>query len=162
VYAECSENLKGAIEVTASHILAQSQGAALSAEQAKEIRETFDVFDSDKSGRLTLKEFQDGLQGMGLVMSDDDSKAEFVKRDLDNSESLSFEEFAAFILEQFQSGSSEADIQVAFNGLCDGKDKMDEATMNQWFAADQKNVDYMNKGMPSGEYGPFVVEIFKV
>ena len=162
IYAECEKGLKDAIEVNAAHVLAQSGQAALSAEQAKEIRETFDTLDTDKSGRLVIKEFQDGLQGMGLVMTDDASAAEFKKRDLDGSDSLSFEEFAAFILEQFQSGSSESDIVQAFNGLSDGQEVIGKDTIGQWFGGDEEVVTYMGEKMPSGEYTPFVAELFKV
>jgi len=62
VHAECIKNLKDSIEINAAHILAQSQGAEMSAEQAREIREAFDNFDKDKSGGLSFKEFTDGLQ----------------------------------------------------------------------------------------------------
>ena len=161
VYAECEKHLKDAIDVNAAHILAQTAGAALSAEQAQEIREAFDTFDQNKSGNLTLKDFCEGLQGMGLVLSNDDAAAEFRKRDLDNTGKLSFDGFASFILEQFQAGSTEADIQQAFSGLCDGSGTMNEDTMGQWFGADEECVEYMNAGMEGGEYKKFVTELFK-
>mmetsp|Transcript_3128 Transcript_3128/g.6308 ORF Transcript_3128/g.6308 Transcript_3128/m.6308 type:complete len:863 (+) Transcript_3128:40-2628(+) len=163
VYTECEKNLKSAIEINSAHILALNGQSEMSAEQAREIREAFDNFDKDKSGKLSLKEFQDGLMAMGIVLSDDDSAVEFKKRDLDGSETLSFDEFATYILEQFQSGSSESDILAAFKGLVDGKPVITGNEIAQWFP-DQG--DYMNERMADGEggknYEGFVVDIFKV
>ncbi|GMH61705.1 hypothetical protein TrRE_jg4983 [Triparma retinervis] len=163
VYTECEKNLKSAIEINAAHILALNGQSEMSAEQAREIREAFDNFDKDKSGKLSLKEFQDGLMAMGIVLSDDDSATEFKKRDLDGSETLSFDEFATYILEQFQSGSSEADILSAFKGLVDGKPIITGNEIAQWFP---DHGEYMNERMADGEggknYEGFVAEIFKV
>ena len=159
VFTECEKNLKSAIEINTAHIQALNGQSQMSAEQAREIREAFENFDKDKSGRLSVKEFQDGLMAMGVVLNDDESEAEFKKRDLDGSGTLSFDEFAAYILEQFQSGSSEADILSAFKGLCDGKANISEAEVKQWFPAQG---EYMTARMEGGAYEPFVQTIFKL
>ena len=163
VYTECEKNLKSAIEINSAHILALTGQSEMSAEQAREIREAFDNFDKDKSGKLSLKEFQDGLMAMGIVLNDDDSAAEFKRRDLDGSETLSFDEFATYILEQFQSGSSEDDILAAFRGLVDGRNVIGGGEIQQWFP---DHGGYMEERMEEGEggrkYEDFVTEVFKV
>jgi Ca2+-binding EF-hand superfamily protein len=160
VYGECEKNLKSAVDINTAHIQALNGKSEMSAEQAKEIREAFEAFDKDKSGKLSVKEFQDGLMAMGIVLNDDESEAEFKKRDLDGSGTLSFDEFAEYILEQYQSGSSESDILSAFKGLCDGKATISEAEVKQWFPVQQ---EYMSTRLgEGGEYEGFVTTMFKV
>ena len=54
-------------------------GTQLTPEQIAEIREVFDYFDEDKDGLLSLKEFQDGCQGMGMVMDEETSEGHYGK-----------------------------------------------------------------------------------
>jgi len=166
VHSECEKNLKSAIEINAAHLTAMGQSVEMSAEQAREIREAFDNFDKDNSGGLTFKEFCDGLQGMGLVISADDAEAEFKRRDVDNNEVLNFDEFAGFILEQFQSGTSESDVLSAFKGLSGGSDVITLNVLTQYFAGEERNLNYILERMAgpdeAKEYPPFVADMFKI
>ncbi len=163
VYAECEKNLKSAVEINSAHILAMNGQMEMSAEQAKEIREAFDAFDKDKSGKLTLKEFQDGIMSMGVVVGDDESETEFKKRDTSGDGLLTYEEFAAYLLDLFTSGSSKSDVLAAFKNLVDGKCSITGTERQQWFGGSDKMVSYMQDKMgDAGEIEPFVETMFSV
>lgn len=71
-------------------------GTQLTPEQIAEIREVFDYFDEDKDGLLSLKEFQDGCQGMGMVMDEETSEGHYGKLNGGKVRILPFFFFASF------------------------------------------------------------------
>tara|TARA_B110000971_G_C19785370_1_gene397271 strand:+ start:261 stop:575 length:315 start_codon:yes stop_codon:yes gene_type:complete len=100
---------------------------------------------------------------MGLVIGNDEAESEFKKRDVDGNGVLSFDEFAGYILEQFQSGTSESDVLNAFSSLAGGKGVISVNELNQYFAGEVKNLDYINSNMKgeddAKDYTGFVKEV---
>jgi hypothetical protein len=125
-------------------------GMELTPEQIAEIREVFDYFDEDKDGALTLKEFQDGCQGMGVVQDADTLEAQYQK--IGSGKPLSFDQFSAFMVDQMKTGTSLDDVIAAFRSLASG-DSISEDAVGQHFGAREDYADYLLANMPGAEDG---------
>ena len=53
---------------------------------------TFRIYDDDRSNRLSLEEFQEGLRDYGVALSPEEVKTLFAQFDRDGSGSISFDE----------------------------------------------------------------------
>jgi calmodulin len=69
--------------------------------QLKELRECFELFDSDKSGHISSSEFKNVLQALDIKVSDVELKNLIKSIDKDNSGEIDFEEFSACMAKQF-------------------------------------------------------------
>lgn len=78
MFGQIGKAYKSARNVCEKAIM-DKKGTQLTPEQIAEIREVFDYFDEDKDGLLSLKEFQDGCQGMGMVMDEGTSEGHYGK-----------------------------------------------------------------------------------
>lgn len=69
--------------------------------QLKELKECFDLFDSDKSGHISSSEFKNVLQALNIKISDVELKNLIKSIDKDNSGQIDFQEFCACMAQQF-------------------------------------------------------------
>merc|ERR1712232_1249081 len=122
MYEEIAEVFNGVENSLHEKILSEKEESAMSAEQYKEIKETFEYFDQAKDHFLNEKEFRDCVQGMGLPMTDDEIVEAFKKLDVSGDSRVTFEEFSAFMIDQKQTGTSQEDIESAFATLANGDD----------------------------------------
>jgi hypothetical protein len=125
-------------------------GTQLTPEQIAEIREVFDYFDEDKDGLLSLKEFQDGCQGMGMVMDEETSENHF--RNINGGKELTFDQFSNFMVDQMKTGTSLDDVIAAFRSLASG-DTISDDVITQHFAARDDYAQYLGDNMPTSEDG---------
>ena len=125
-------------------------GTQLTPEQIAEIREVFDYFDEDKDGLLSLKEFQDGCQGMGMVMDQETSEQHY--QNLNGGKELSFELFSEFMVEQMKTGTSLDDVIAAFRSLASGDTISDEVIV-QHFTSREDYAQYLANNMPTTDDG---------
>lgn len=125
-------------------------GTQLTPEQIAEIREVFDYFDEDKDGKLCLKEFQDGLQGMGMVMDEESSENAF--RSLGGGSDLSFDLFSSFMSDQMRTGTTHPDVIAAFQSLASGETIGEDAIATH-FGPHEDYADYLLANMPAAEAG---------
>ena len=125
-------------------------GTELTPEQVAEIREVFDYFDEDKDGALTLKEFQDGCQGMGIVQDADTLETQY--QTIGSGKPLSFDQFSNFMVDQMKTGTSLDDVIAAFRSLASG-DSISEDAVGQHFGAREDYADYLLANMPGAEDG---------
>ena len=125
-------------------------GTQLTPEQIAQIRQVFDYFDEDKDGKLSLKEFQDGCQGMGIVMDEGTSEDHYGK--LGSGSELSFDQFSTFMADQMKTGTSLEDVIAAFRSLADG-DTISNDTITQHFTSREDYAQYLNDNMPTCEDG---------
>lgn len=65
----------------------------LSQEQRKEIKEAFDIFDTDGSGSIDAKELKVAMRSLGFDASKDEIKRMIADVDADGSGEIDFEEF---------------------------------------------------------------------
>lgn len=125
-------------------------GSELTPEQVAEIREVFDYFDEDKDGALTLKEFQDGCQGLGMVMDAATTEGHF--HSIGGGIPLNFDQFSTFMVDQMKTGTSLEDVIAAFRSLASGESITEDA-VNQHFGPREDYADYLLTNMPTAEDG---------
>jgi len=126
------------------------KGTQLTPEQIAEIREVFDYFDGDKDGLLSLKEFQDGCQGMGMVM--DEATSEDHYRALNGGKELTFDQFSNFMVDQMKTGTTLDEVISAFRSLASG-DTITDDVITQYFASRDDYAQYLGENMPTAEDG---------
>lgn len=126
------------------------KGTQLTPEQIAEIREVFDYFDGDKDGLLSLKEFQDGCQGMGMVM--DEATSEDHYRALNGGKELTFDQFSNFMVDQMKTGTTLDEVISAFRSLASG-DTITDDVITQHFASRDDYAQYLGENMPTAEDG---------
>ena len=97
----------------------QSPRAELTQDQQLEIREAFDIFDSDKSGSIDRHELRVALRAMGF----DASKSEVTKimneMDPDNTGAIGFPAFQRVVEEKMAQRKPEDEIRKAFSLFAD-------------------------------------------
>ena len=113
-----------------------------------EIREVFDYFDVDKDGLLSLKEFQDGCQGMGMVMDEEQSENHF--NVLNGGKELTFDLFSNFMYDQMKTGASLEDVLNAWRSLASGDSITDDA-INQHFGSREDYAQYLLDNMAAND-----------
>jgi len=126
------------------------KGTQLTPEQIAEIREVFDYFDGDKDGLLSLKEFQDGCQGMGMVMDEVTSEDHY--RALNGGKELTFDQFSNFMVDQMKTGTTLDEVISAFRSLASGETITDDV-ITQHFASRDDYAQYLGENMPTAEDG---------
>ncbi|GIQ88209.1 hypothetical protein KIPB_010410, partial [Kipferlia bialata] len=65
----------------------------LSEEQKHEIREAFDIFDSDKSGRIDYHELKVAMRALGFDVKKEEIQKLMAEYDRDNTGEIGFEDF---------------------------------------------------------------------
>ncbi|XP_052105253.1 squidulin-like [Mytilus californianus] len=88
----------------------------LSEEQQQEIREYFDIFDEDKSGKLSRVEVSGVVRGLGLNPTKDELEEMFREIDKDGSNEIEYNEFEEYYMKTFgsQNRNEHADLMEAF------------------------------------------------
>mmetsp|Transcript_16194 Transcript_16194/g.49479 ORF Transcript_16194/g.49479 Transcript_16194/m.49479 type:complete len:864 (-) Transcript_16194:853-3444(-) len=133
-YEELGNIIRSVLSDSTAAVAAAETDLKMNAEQAKEARETFDFFDSNKSGALSLKEFTDGAQAIGLVVSEQDLTEKYGSLTANTPGELDFEGFCSFMLDQLKHGSSKEDVIDAFKGIAGGSGTISQDAMTQNFS----------------------------
>ncbi|XP_076097626.1 uncharacterized protein LOC143067898 [Mytilus galloprovincialis] len=111
----------------------------LSEEQQQEIKEYFDIFDEDKSGKLSRVEISGVVRGLGLNPTKDELEEMFQGIDKDGSNEIEYNEFEEYYMKTFgsQNRNEHADLMEAFktfdkdgNGFID-IDELKDALLNK-------------------------------
>jgi len=90
----------------------QQQG--LTEEQKQEIREAFDLFDTDGSGTIDAKELKVAMRALGFEPKKEEIKKMISDIDKDGSGTIDFEEFLKMMTEKMGERDSKEEIQKAF------------------------------------------------
>eukprot|EP00968_Pinguiococcus_pyrenoidosus_P023083 scaffold3537_cov256-Pinguiococcus_pyrenoidosus.AAC.10 len=161
-FEELGRIIEQNLDVEKAAVAAAESDLQMNAEQAKEVRETFEFFDSNKSGALSMTEFIDGAQAIGLVVSQQDLESKYAQLTVNSPGALDFEGFASFMLEQLKHGSSKDDVVSAFKGLAGGSAAISEDTLKQNFAEDTLSwiLERMPKNDQGLDYASFTEELF--
>jgi centrin-1 len=86
----------------------------LSANQIKEIREAFDLFDSDGSGTVDIKEVRIALRALGFEPRTEELKVLSSKYDKDSKGIIDFNAFLAIITEKMNEKDLKDELIKAF------------------------------------------------
>ncbi len=62
----------------------------------RELRETFDAYDANSDGTISMIEFSRLLEALGAGMSDEEIRIGFAEIDTNHSGSIDFKEFVAW------------------------------------------------------------------
>ncbi|XP_052105255.1 calmodulin-like isoform X2 [Mytilus californianus] len=89
----------------------------LSEERKEEIKELFNLFDVDKSGKVSLDELAKIVRGLGENPTEEELKQMFAEVDKDGSGNIDIDEFTTYYATSFidQHPDEEAELQHAFN-----------------------------------------------
>eukprot|EP00246_Nothoceros_aenigmaticus_P005557 TRINITY_DN17718_c0_g1_i1.p1 TRINITY_DN17718_c0_g1~~TRINITY_DN17718_c0_g1_i1.p1 ORF type:complete len:169 (+),score=36.99 TRINITY_DN17718_c0_g1_i1:177-683(+) len=90
----------------------RSQG--LTEEQKQEIREAFELFDTDSSGSIDAKELKVAMRALGFVIKNDEVKNMIAAIDKDGSGTIEFDEFLVMMTQKMGERDSKEEILRAF------------------------------------------------
>lgn len=79
-----------------------------------ELKECFNIFDSDKSGTISAKELKKVLEALNIKVKDEEVNLLLQSMDKDGSGQIDFEEFAEVMAEQFYRKPSRKELENAF------------------------------------------------
>uniref|UniRef100_A0A7R9YE08 Calmodulin n=1 Tax=Pinguiococcus pyrenoidosus TaxID=172671 RepID=A0A7R9YE08_9STRA len=167
-FEELGNVIRSGLDEAQATAAAAESDVEMSAQQAKEIREVFDLLDQDKSGTLTPKEFTDGAQAIGLIIPDDELDEKYIQLTRKTPGALNFDGFAAFFLEQLTRGSTKDSVVSAFRSLAGGRDAISNKTLQECFP-DASALEWMTArmhvkdGTEDGlDYSDFTEDLFLV
>merc|ERR1712086_984403 len=83
----------------------------LSAQQVAECREAFDLFDTDGSGSIDIKELKVAMRALGFEVKKDEIKKMVDDLDRDGDGSVDFDEFMAMMSGNGRQGSTRAAVR---------------------------------------------------
>eukprot|EP01026_Neomeris_dumetosa_P008188 TRINITY_DN1258_c0_g1_i1.p3 TRINITY_DN1258_c0_g1~~TRINITY_DN1258_c0_g1_i1.p3 ORF type:complete len:215 (-),score=41.55 TRINITY_DN1258_c0_g1_i1:234-878(-) len=88
--------------------------AGLTEEQKQEIREAFDLFDTDGSGAIDAKELKVAMRALGFEPKKEEIKKMIADIDKDGSGTIDFEEFLSMMTAKMGERDSREEIMKAF------------------------------------------------
>lgn len=91
-----------------------SQKLELTEEQRAEIREAFDLFDTDGSGRIDIKELKVAMRALGFEPKKEEVKKMITEIDKDGSGTIDFNEFLTLMSSKMAEKDSKEEILKAF------------------------------------------------
>lgn len=86
----------------------------LSEEEVQEIREAFNLFDSDHSGQIDYRELKVAMRALGFPVRKEDLKALLKQYDKDDSSSIEFDEFKQIMIEKMAERDPADEMSKAF------------------------------------------------
>jgi Ca2+-binding EF-hand superfamily protein len=86
----------------------------LTEEQKKEIKEAFDLFDTDGSGEVSTQELKVAMRALGFEASTDDVKKMINTVDEDGAGQIGFDEFEKMMAGKFLNYDAKAEMTKAF------------------------------------------------
>ncbi|CAF1056452.1 unnamed protein product [Rotaria sordida] len=99
----------------------------LNSNQLQELRQAFDLFDTDSSGSISVTELQRALHALGVSLSEQEIRQMFSAIDVDKNGRIEFEEFAEIVADTYFRKFSRAEILEAFRKLDHNHDGFIEA-----------------------------------
>merc|ERR1719219_562296 len=91
-----------------------NQRIELTEEQKQEIREAFDLFDTDGSGNIDAKELKVAMRALGFEPKKDEIKKMIADIDKDGSGTIDFQEFLEMMTTKMSEKDSREEILKAF------------------------------------------------
>ncbi|CAF1448544.1 unnamed protein product [Adineta steineri] len=88
--------------------------AQITANQERELRDAFNLFDTDHSGKISKLELKKVLQALNIKASDDEVQKLLQKMDTDNSGEIDYNEFKKVMSQSFFKKYSKQELEAAF------------------------------------------------
>merc|ERR1719415_413466 len=86
----------------------------LSKEHKQEIKEAFDLLDSDGSGTIDVRELKASMKALGYDVKKDELRKIFFDMDRDTSEKITYPEFERLMTERFSKRDSREESDKIF------------------------------------------------
>ncbi|CAF1005526.1 unnamed protein product [Adineta steineri] len=87
---------------------------SLTTAQLKELKDAFELFDTDRSGKISEKEFGNVFKALNIKINDKQLKQIVNQIDTDGTGEIEFEEFCRVMGESFSKKYSQDELRVAF------------------------------------------------
>merc|ERR1719468_558995 len=95
----------------------KKRGSELTPEQKQEIREAFDLFDTDGSGTIDAKELKVAMRALGFEPKKDEIKKMISDIDKDGSGTIDFQEFLEMMTSKMSEKDSKEEIQKMISDI---------------------------------------------
>ncbi|KAI9357004.1 centrin-1 [Zopfochytrium polystomum] len=92
----------------------------LSAQQEIEIREAFEMFDTDGSGSITIQEWRVAMRAMGFESMKEENRMMLAEMDRDNNGTIDFDEFSGMVKRRLFMKMAKQEMHKLFGLLCEG------------------------------------------
>ena len=113
--------------------IAAAKGLAVSEDQLKDYRETFNLFDKDHSATLQYYELLACLTALGEDSTEAECK-EICKKYSGGQEQIDFDSYVKFMLDRFKNEDSAAAASEAFNTICQNSGIVTEEHLARYFS----------------------------
>ena len=101
----------------------------LTEDEVMEIKEAFDLFDSDKSGQIDTEELKAALKNLGIDAKNQTLTNMMADLDKDNSGQIDFEEFIDMMTAKMSDRDTRDDLEKVFRLFLGDDDKTDKITV---------------------------------
>ena len=103
----------------AKKVAAKKNRPRLTEEQKQEIKEAFDLFDTDNSGKIDAKELKVALRAMGFELSKEDTRRCIAEVDPGATGSVEYPDFLEFMTRKMQERDPIEEMRKAFRLFLD-------------------------------------------
>lgn len=128
-----------------AQLVAKQAAGSVSAERLAEYKETFVLFDKNRSGALNHEEFSNCLRGLGVSIPDDEVAALFGKYS-PNGVSLPFDAFITFMTERTADNETEEELVESFACFCKSPNFITEEELRRGMG--DEAAEFLMKAMP--------------
>jgi len=101
----------------------------LTEDEVLEIKEAFDLFDSDKSGEIDTEELKQALKNLGIDAKNQTLQNMMSDLDKDNSGKIDFDEFIDMMTAKMSDRDTKEDLQKVFRLFLGDDDKSDRIAL---------------------------------
>lgn len=123
-----------------------SSKTEISKQQMDEFRATFDHFDHDKSNSLNKLEFRACLASLSIPFKDDAEYEKVFLKVSEGNQTISFEQFVAYLTEVVADKDTAESIKQAFKTLANGQDSVRQVEL-KIPPLESSEIDYLSQKM---------------
>lgn len=109
-----------------------SAGYVLTNMQMSEIRDAFQIFDTQKQGRISIPEFQISFKSLGFVVTEAQMEAVVANFCSEEKQYILFDEFLAACIDRYKEVDNLGELQQAFNLLSADQGKSKKLTADDF------------------------------
>jgi len=127
------------------------------ADKMAEFRESFEMFDTDKNGELSLNEFRSAATSLGLIdvnfsAAEGDQAADLFKKVSQGNDVVTFQQWVSYMTSISEDAVSNDQALEAFKIIADGKDWITDADIERAHLPDEQ-VEFIKSNMTKNENG---------
>merc|ERR1712070_504142 len=101
----------------------------LTVQQKQEIKEAFDLFDTDGSGNIDANELKTAMRALGFAPKKDEISKMLTDLDVDGNGTVEYNEFEDLMAGKMSGSNVREELMKTFSMICDGGDKISLANL---------------------------------